>query len=107
MTRADGGNEALYHIAFSGVSALIVGALGGLVGLVWVYAIDTTTWPVAVIAAAAAVWGTIVVHLTPTGGKITKNRTTVNYAVFALHAWYAFFLCIIALVILALRTWVL
>jgi hypothetical protein len=101
------GNEPLYRIALSGVSALLIGALGGLVGLAWAAAIDSPSWPAAVLAGIAALWGAIVVHLTPTGGTITENRTTVNYAVFALHVWYAFFLCVIALVILATRSWVL
>jgi hypothetical protein len=101
------GNQTLYQIALSGVSALVIGALGALVGLTWASAVDGPLWPAAVLAAIAAIWGAIVVHLTPTGGTITENRTTVNYAVFALHAWYAFFLAIIALVILAIRSWVL
>lgn len=96
-------NESLYRIALSGVGALLLGALGGVVGLAWAYALDGAIWPAVVLAGVAAVWGAIVVHLTPTGGRITENRTTVNYAVFALHAWYAFFLCLIAVAILAIR----
>jgi hypothetical protein len=67
--------------------------------------VDGSIWPAAVLAAIAGLWGAVVVHLTPTGGRITENRTTVNYAVFALHAWYAVFLCMLALLILAIRSW--
>ena len=98
-------SQSLYRLALSGVGALLVGGLGGAVGLIWVYAVDGSIWPAAVLAAIASLWGAIVVHLTPTGGKITENRTTVNYAVFALHAWYAVFLCVLALLILAIRNW--
>ena len=99
-------NDSLYRIALSGIGAILLGGLGALVGLAWSAAVDGALWPAAVLAVIAAAWGAIVVHLTPTGGRITENRTTVNYAVFALHAWYAVFLCIVALAILAIRTWV-
>lgn len=99
-------NDFAYRIALSGTGAVLLAALGGVVGLAWAQALDAPGWAAAVLAAIAAVWGAIVVHLTPTGGKITENRTTVNYAVFALHAWYAAFLCIAALAILAIRAWV-
>ncbi len=99
------GNESLYRLGLSGISAALIGALGALVGIVWVTAVDASMWPAVVLAIAAACWGAIVVHLTPTGGTITENRTTVNYAVFALHAWYAVILCLLALAVLAIRSW--
>jgi hypothetical protein len=100
-------NESLYRLGLSGVSAALIGALGAIVGIAWVTAVDAAAWPAWVVAIAATAWGAIVVHLTPTGGTIMENRTTVNYAVFALHAWYALFLCLIALFVLAIRSWVL
>ena len=98
-------SQSLYRLALSGVGALLVGGLGGVVGLAWVYAVGGSLWPAAVLAAIASLWGAIVVHLTPTGGRITENRTTVNYAVFALHAWYAVFLSVLAIFILVFRSW--
>ena len=100
-------NESLYRLGLSGVSAALVGILGAIVGIAWAAAIDAPSWIAWVIAIVAACWGAIVVHLTPTGGTITENRTTVNYAVFALHAWYALFLCLIALFVIAIRSWIL
>jgi hypothetical protein len=100
-------NESLYRLGLSAVSAAIIGLLAAIVGVAWVGAIGGGAWAVWALVVVAAVWGAIVVHLTPTGGTITENRTTVNYAVFALHAWYALFLCLIALLVLAIRSWVL
>lgn len=100
-------NESLYRVGLSAVSATIIGVLAAIVGFAWVTATGAATWAIWGFVAVAAVWGAIVVHLTPTGGTITENRTTVNYAVFALHVWYALFLCLIALLVLAIRSWVL
>jgi hypothetical protein len=100
-------NDSLFRIVLSGAGAVIIGALGAIVGFAWASAVAGPLWPAAALAGIAAAWGATVVHLTPTGGAITEIRTTVNYAVFALHAWYALFLCILAFVILALRSWVL
>jgi hypothetical protein len=98
-------NESLYRLALSGVGAILLGTMGGVVGLAWVYAFDGSLWPATVLGTIAAFWGAVVVHLTPTGGRITENRTTVNYAVIALHAWYSVFLCILALLVYAIRSW--
>ena len=100
-------NESLYRVTLSGVGAALIGSFGLLAGLAWASALDASTWVAGGLGAVAAIWGAVVVHLTPTGGTITENRTTVNYAVFALHAWYALFLCLIALAVLAVRTWAL
>jgi hypothetical protein len=100
-------NESLYRLGLSAVSAAIIGVLAAIVGVAWVGATGAAVWPVWAFVIVAAIWGAIVVHLTPTGGTITANRTTVNYAVFALHAWYALFLCLIALLVFGIRSWVL
>jgi hypothetical protein len=101
-------NVTLYRIGLSAVGALIVGLMGLLLGAVWALGTGADVTLVALaFAAVAAVWGAIVVQLTPTGGVIMENRTTVNYAVVALHGWYTFFFCAIALAVWALRAWVL
>jgi hypothetical protein len=100
-------NVALYRIGLSAAGALSMGLLGLTVGAVWSWAVDADTSFAIALAAVAGLWGAIVVQLTPTGGVIMENKTTVNYAVVALHGWYAFFLCLIALVVWALRAWAL
>ena len=57
-----------------------------------------------VVGAVAALWGMMVVQLTPTGGVIMENKTTVNYAMIALHGWIAFYACIVALLAWAIRS---
>jgi hypothetical protein len=45
----------------------------------------------------------VVVQLTPTGGVIMENKTTVNYAVIALHGWITFVACVVALIVWGVR----
>ena len=98
-------STALYRASLSLAGGLIIGALGLLTGAAWAWA---TGAPLLVgaagLGAIGAIWGMVCVHLTPTGGVILENRTTVNYAVFALHGWMAFLACVVALVIAAIRT---
>jgi hypothetical protein len=99
-------NPTFYRIGLSLAGGTILGVLGLIVGAVWAEGVGADVLNVALVAGTiAALWGMTAVHLTPTGGTITENRTTVNYAVFALHGWYAFFLCIAALTVWALRSW--
>jgi hypothetical protein len=100
-------NVTLYRIGLSAAGALSIGLLGLMVGAAWRWALGADASFAIVAAAVAALWGAIVVQLTPTGGVIMENKTTVNYAVVALHGWYAFFLCLIALMVWALRVWAL
>jgi hypothetical protein len=98
-------SQKLYRISLSAVGGLIIGALGLLTGAVWALAVGAPVPLVAaILAAIGALWGMICVQLTPTGGVIIENRTTVNYAVWALHGWVAFLACVVALVVLAIRT---
>ncbi len=77
-----------------------------LAGASWGLAVAANTLIViAIVGALAAVWGSLVVQLTPTGGVIMENKTTVNYAVLALHGWLTFFACLSALLVWALRLW--
>jgi hypothetical protein len=100
-------NVTLYRLGLSAAGGLIIGLMGLLLGAVWAVSVGADVAVVAlVVAALGAVWGAIVVQLTPTGGVIVENRTTVNYAVVALHGWYTFFLCMIALIVWALQVWV-
>lgn len=94
----------LYRFSLSAVGGLIIGGLGMVLGAVWAWAVGAPVLLVtAVLGAIAAVWGMICVQLTPTGGVILENRTTVNYAVFALHGWITFLACILALLVFAIR----
>ena len=99
-------NTSLYRIVLSTTGALILGAFGLLAGAVWALALDADIVPVAlIVGAVAAAWGLIVVQLTPTGGVIMENKTTVNYAVIALHGWLTFFACVIALIVWVVRAY--
>jgi hypothetical protein len=100
-------NVTLYRIGLSAAGAVSIGLLGLIVGAFWCWAVDGDASFAIVFAAITALWGAIVVQLTPTGGVIMENKTTVNYAVVALHGWYAFLLCLIALAVWALRVWAL
>ena len=94
----------LYRISLSAVGGLIIGGLGLVLGAVWAWALGGPVLPVAaVLGAIGALWGMICVHLTPTGGVILENRTTVNYAVFALHGWMTFLACVLAVIVFAVR----
>jgi hypothetical protein len=95
----------LYQIGLSTVGGLIIGGLGLILGAVWAWAVGAPIIPVAAaLGAIGALWGMICVHLTPTGGVILENRTTVNYAVFALHGWMTFLASVLAVVTFAIRT---
>ena len=98
-------STTLYRVSLSAVGGLIIGTLGLLTGAAWAWAVGAPVLPVAgVLGAIGAVWGMVCVHLTPTGGVILENRTTVNYAVFALHGWMAALACVAALIALAVRS---
>jgi hypothetical protein len=101
-------NLALYRLGLSVAGAVIMAGLGLILGAVWSLAMGADLVLGALgVGAVAAVWGAIVVQLTPTGGVIMENKTTVNYAVFALHGWYTFFFSLVALIFWGLRVWVL
>jgi hypothetical protein len=98
-------NTTLYRIALSGTGGLITGLLGLLVGAVWALALDVdVALPALVLGALGFAWGAISFQLTPTGGVIMENRTTVNYAVAVTYAWIAAFACIAAGVAFVVRT---
>ena len=98
-------NTALYRTGLSAVGGLIIGSCGLIVGAVWGLAVGADVVLAAVIVGAvAALWGMMVVQLTPTGGVIMENKTTVNYAMIALHGWIAFYACIVALLAWAIRS---
>jgi len=87
---------------------LILGAFGLLAGAAWGAASGLGVGVVALaLGAVGFVWGAICFQLTPTGGVIMENKTTVNYAVIAVHGWLTFFACMAALLVWALRVWVL
>ena len=75
-------NTTLYRIGLSGAGGTITALLGLLVGAAWAVALNVDVLMFAVlIGALGFVWGAISFQLTPTGGVIMENRTTVNYAV--------------------------
>lgn len=97
-------NTTLFRLGLSGVGGAITALLGLLVGAAWAAALGVDVLLLAVVIAALGfVWGAISFQLTPTGGVIMENRTTVNYAVVATYAWIAAFLCIFAAAALAVR----
>jgi hypothetical protein len=97
-------NTTLYRIALSGAGGAITALLGLLVGTVWALALDIDALMLAlVLGALGFVWGAISFQLTPTGGVIMENRTTVNYAVAVTYAWMAAFACIAAVVVYIVR----
>lgn len=100
-------NVQLYRMGISFAGAVLIGLLGLLLGFAWSIGTGAGAWLIVLVAGLAALWGAIVVQLTPTGGVIMENRTTVNYAVLALHGWYTVFLSAPALIVLAARTWLL
>jgi hypothetical protein len=98
-------NTTLYRIGLSSVGGAITALLGLLVGVVWAVALNADVLLLALaFGALGFVWGAISFQLTPTGGVIMENRTTVNYAVVATYAWIAAFGCILALVAFLVRT---
>lgn len=98
-------NTTLYRTGLSAIGGLIIGAMGALAGAVWALATGASLPLLTIIVAAVAcLWGMIVVQLTPTGGVIMENKTTVNYAVIALHGWFTFFASVLALIVWAVRS---
>jgi len=101
-------NTMLYRIGLSAAGFLIIGLFGLLAGLVWALAVGANLAVIGLlVAAVAGVWGAVCFPLTPTGGVIMENKTTVNYAVIALHGWMAFFAIVAALAVWGLRAAVL
>ena len=97
-------NTTFYRIGLSVAGFLIIGLFGLIGGLVWALAVGGDLLLTAlIIAAIAGVWGATCVQLTPTGGVIMENKTTVNYAVIALHGWMTFLAVLVALVVWAIR----
>ena len=97
-------NTTFYRVALSTVIGFILGVFGLIAGAVWALALDGNVPLVAaIVGAVAAMWGMVACQLTPTGGVIMENKTTVNYAVIALHGWLTFIACIIALIVWAVR----
>ena len=98
-------NTTLYRIGLSGAGGAITALLGLLVGAAWAFALDLDVLMLALIAGALSfVWGAVSFQLTPTGGVIMENRTTVNYAVAVTYAWIAAFFCLFALAAFVVRT---
>ena len=98
-------NTTLYRIGLSSVGGAITALLGLIVGAAWGLALDTgLVMPALVLGVLGFVWGANSFQLTPTGGVIMENRTTVNYAVVATYAWIAAFACIVALIAYAVRS---
>jgi hypothetical protein len=97
-------NTTLYRIGLSSVGGALTALLALLVGAVWALALDLDVLlPALVLGALGFSWGAISFQLTPTGGVIMENRTTVNYAVVATYAWIAAFFCLFALVAFIIR----
>lgn len=97
-------NDTFYRIALSLSGGLILGLMGLLAGAAWGVATGAGALTGALILGAIGfVWGAICFQLTPTGGVIMENKTTVNYAVIATHGWMAFFACVVALAVWAVR----
>lgn len=98
-------NTTLYRIGLSGVGGAITALLSLLVGAAWAVALSVDIVMLALVFGALGfVWGAISFQLTPTGGVIMENRTTVNYAVVATYCWIAAFFCLFALVAFIVRT---
>ncbi len=97
-------NTTFYRIGLSAAGFLIIGFFGLLAGLVWTLAVGADLLLTAlIIAAIAGIWGAACFQLTPTGGIIMENKTTVNYAVIALHGWMTFLVIVVALIVWAIR----
>src|SRR5690242_10311743 len=97
-------NDAFYRISLSLAGGLILGLMGVLAGAAWGEATGAGLLSGAlVLGALGFVWGAICIQLTPTGGVIMENKTTVNYAVIATHGWMAFFAIVVALAVWGLQ----
>jgi hypothetical protein len=80
--------------------AVTIGFFGVIVGAVWGAALDVGAVEGAIVLGiVGAIWGAIVFQLTPTGGVIMENKSTVNYAVIALHGWFAGIIAVIGLIV--------
>jgi len=94
-----------YKIALSSVGGFVIGFFGLLAGTAWERALGKRgtgfAWK---IAGLSTVWGMTVVQLTPTGGVVMDNKTTVNYAMVALHGWISFLTSVLAFLVWTLRT---
>ena len=100
-------NVLLFRTFLSIWGALSLGFFGLLVGLVWGGALGAgMLLGAAVVGIVGAVWGALTFQLTPTGGIVMENKATVNYAVIALHGYFAAFVSAIGLIVWALRVWV-
>src|SRR5689334_2992077 len=98
-------NDTFYRIGLSLSGGLILGLMGLLTGAAWGVATGAGALGGALLLGAIGfVWGAICFQLTPTGGVIMENKTTVNYAVIATHGWMAFFSCVLALAVWVVRT---
>jgi hypothetical protein len=100
MMKASEERTLLFRGFLSVWGALTIGFFGAIVGLVWGAALGFDMLKSAVVLAVlGAVWGAIVFQLTPTGGVIMENKSTVNYAVIALHGWFAGIIAVIGLIV--------
>lgn len=104
MMKAKEERVLLFRAFLSLCGAASIGAFGAVLGLVWGLAIGAPPGLFAAVGGlAGAVWGALCFQLTPTGGVIMENKATVNYAVVALHGWFAAILSVIALVVWGIR----
>jgi hypothetical protein len=104
MMKAREERVLLFRTVLSICGAVSIGAFGAILGLTWGLALGAPLLAaVAVPAVLGAVWGAICFQLTPTGGVIMDNKATVNYAVVALHGWFAAILSVMALIIWGVR----
>lgn len=75
-------NVSSYKVGLSTIGGLVFGLFGLITGTAWQQALQrqnsSLKWK---LAGIAALWGMTVVQLTPTGGVIMENKTTVNYSV--------------------------
>ena len=93
-------NTTLYRIGLSSVGGATTALLALVVAATWAAALGVgVVVPALVFAGLGFLWGAVSFQLTPTGGVIMENRTTVNYAVIATYAWIATFACVAALVV--------
>ena len=97
----------LFRTALSLWGAITIGLFGALVGTVWAAVLGVELLiGAAVMALIAALWGAVIFQLTPTGGIVMENKTTVNYAVIALHGWYTAIIVVIGAVVLLIQQFV-
>jgi hypothetical protein len=92
-------------IALSLIGGVTIGFFGLLAGAAWERAIGKKGSGLArKIGGFSIIWGTIVVHLTRSGGRTPDNRTPVDFAMLALYGWIAYLACFAALLVWTLRT---